>query len=430
MLYDLKLAWRNLTTRPIQTLITIFVVALAIALSVTVVHLNDGLRRGIVQASDPFGVLVVGAKGSAQQLVLSTLLLQGTPVGNIPHTIYADLVADERVALAVPLAMGDNVGGARIIGTDERFFELRPSLQSPPAFQLEQGRLFDANFEAVLGSRAAINLGLEIGDRFVPAHGVAPGLASDEHDVPHTVVGILGPSQTPYDNAVLTNVASVHAVHAPGAAMAPFDAGAADAHHDGDEGEEHADESRGMLGDEQEITAVLVRPTGFAEGNQLWQEFYTGVEAQAAFPGRELGGLFDLLNQGQQLLTVVGYLAAVMAALTLFLAIYSATGAREHLLAIMRGLGASRASVFRVVLFETVLLALIGALLGRLLGYVVAWLIAGRIAAEATIPVSIRYLPGLELYLWVLPLGLGLLAGLLPAWQAYRSDVVDRLFPA
>ena len=63
MLYDLKIAWRNLSSRPIQTLVTILVVALAIALSVTVVHLNDGLRRGIVRASDPFGMLVIGAKG-------------------------------------------------------------------------------------------------------------------------------------------------------------------------------------------------------------------------------------------------------------------------------------------------------------------------------------------------------------------------------
>jgi putative ABC transport system permease protein len=142
-----------------------------------------------------------------------------------------------------------------------------------------------------------------------------------------------------------------------------------------------------------------------------------------------LGGLFDLLNQGQQLLTVVGYLAAAMAALTLFLAVFSATGAREHLLAIMRGLGASRGSVFRVVLFETVLIALLGAITGRALGYAAAWLIAERIAAESTIPVSIRYLPSLEPYLWLLPLTLGILAGIIPAWQAYRSDVVQRLFP-
>ncbi len=210
MMYELKIAWRNLLSRPVQTLVTIT---------------RDGAGGGAGGdgdpsqrwpaarhhpcASDPFGVLVVGAKGSSQQLVLSTLLLQGLPVGNIDGHIFAELRDDPRVALAVPVAMGDNVGGARIIGTDRRFFELRPSLQEPPAFQLAEGRSFDADFEAVLGSRAAAELRLAIGDRFRPQHGVTRGLESDTHAEVHTVVGILQPSNTPFDNAVLTRVDSV-----------------------------------------------------------------------------------------------------------------------------------------------------------------------------------------------------------------------------
>ena len=157
-MYELKIAWRNLFSRPLQSLITILVIGLAVALAVTVSHLNEGLQRGIIRASDPFGVLVVGAKGSSQQLGMSTLLLQGAPIGNISGRIFQELRKDPRVALAVPIAMGDNVGGARIIGTDEHFFELRPSLQDAPAFRLAEGRYFATDFEAVLGSRAAAEL--------------------------------------------------------------------------------------------------------------------------------------------------------------------------------------------------------------------------------------------------------------------------------
>jgi putative ABC transport system permease protein len=462
MMYELKIAWRNLLNRPVQTLVTITVIALALALAVTVTHLNDALQRGIIRASDPFGVLVVGAKGSGQQLVLSTLLLQGLPVGNIDGHIFAELRDDPRVALAVPMALGDNVGGARLIGTDQRFFDLRPSQQEPPSFALAEGRLFETNFEAVLGSRAATELGLRIGDRFQPQHGVEQGLASDQHAEVHTVVGILRASGTPFDNAAFTTVASVVLMHTEqtdedlegraevdqdattivataitGAEVtdsdhgdeAQTDADHADEVHADEEhaGEEHAEHDHVAEG---QVTAILVQPTGFIEANQIWQEFYTGAEAQAVFPGRELGSLFDLLNQGQEILIVVGYLAAVMAALTLFLAIYSATESRQQLLAILRGVGANRRTIVLVVLVETLLLALLGALLGRVLGYGMASAIAAEITRQSAIPLAVSYLGNLEAALWLAPLLLGVLAGLLPAWQAYRVNVVEKLFPS
>ncbi|MBW7882670.1 MAG: ABC transporter permease [Caldilineaceae bacterium] len=429
-MFELMIAWRNIVARPVQTMVTILVVALAVALAVTVSHLNDGLQRGIIRASDPFGMLVVGAKGSGQQLVLSTLLLQGTPVGNISGHIYNELVADPRVAQVVPLAMGDNVGGARIIGTDHSFFDLRPTLQDPPAFQLAAGRLFADDFEVVLGSRAAQALGLSIGDHFVPAHGVERGLESDEHGTVHTVTGILLPSATPFDSAAFTTVDSVIALHdeeEPGGTTAVADVQAgkgtgAGAVRWGDAGIDHVEDGR--------VTALLVRPMGFVEANQLWRDFYVGTEAQAVFPGRELGGLFDLLNQGQEILGFVGYLTSGMAALTLFLAVYSVTSVRQHLLAILRGVGANRSTVFRIVLAETIVMALLGALTGRVLGYLAAVLIGNQLALQSAIPVEIRYLPGLEPVLWLLPLALGVLAGLLPAWQAYRVNVVEKLFPS
>lgn len=419
-MYEFKLAWRNLLNRPLQSSVTVIVIGLAVALAVTVTHLNDGLQRGIIRAGDPFGVLVVGAKGSGQQLVLSTLLLQGLPVGNIDGQIFAELSADPRVTLAVPLALGDNVGGARIIGTDQSFFDLRPSQQEPPSFQLAAGRLFATDYEAVLGSRAAAELGLQIGDQFQPSHGVERGLEEDHHAEAHTVVGILQPSATPFDNALLVSIDGVILMHDDTAQPS----GAAGAEAAGEQRDEQERITNGQ------VTAVLVRPAGFIEANELWREFYTGVEAQAVFPGRELGGLFDLLNQGQELLIVVGYLAAAMAVLTLFLAIYSATESRQQLLAILRGVGAGRHTVVLVVLNETILIALLGALAGRLLGYAAATLIAVEMTRRSAIPISIAYLDYLEAALWLVPLALGALAGLLPAWQAYRVNVVEKLFPS
>ncbi len=419
MIYDLRLAWRNVRARPVHTTLTVAVVALAVALVVAVALLGDGVRRGIVQASDPFGVLVVGAKGSAQQLVLSTILLQDEPVGNMPTAVYERLRTDERVALAVPLAMGDNIEAARIIGTNSDFFTLQPSTNAAPTFLLAEGQFFGTEFEAVVGSAAASRLSLDIGDTFAPQHGVQRGLPSDNHRTEHRVVGILQPTNSPYDNAVFTSLESVWHVHEETDEEQALEQTAPPSLNDGE-----APEVR------DQITAVLVKPRGFVEANQIWRDLQLGSEAQAAFPGQELGALFDLLSQAQRVLNIVGYLVTGMAALTVLLALYSATLAREQSIAIMRSLGASRSTVVGIILAEALLLTLVGTLVGRVLGYVAAGVIAHTLTAERGVPIPIGMLPALEPWLWLVPLAIGLMAGLFPALMAYRVNVVEKLFPA
>ncbi|MEL7433089.1 MAG: FtsX-like permease family protein [Chloroflexota bacterium] len=430
-MYDLKVAWRNLRNRPIESSVPIFVVALAIALSVTVFALSDGAEEGIVQASDPFQMLVIGSAGSGQDLVLSSVMLQGNPIGNIPYEVYENLENDiERVQLAVPLAMGDSVGNARIIGTNHNFFEIRRTQVDPPAFQLAEGRLFTEAIgntgdileaEAVFGALSARRLGLNIGDTFLGTHGIGVGIAENVHEnVVYTVVGILHPTNTPYDTAVYTSLDAVWGSHVrendPNNAF-PTIAGltpqvVADAPSSG------------------EVTAVLVSATSFANLNRIAQEFYLEPTLQAAFPGDELGQLIGLLNQGQQVLEIVGYLVLGIAGLTLFLSMYSAVLSRQQSIAIMRGLGNNRASIFRMIIFETLIVSIVGALLGRVIGYSLALIIADIYSAQSAIPIPIRFLPELELVLWVLSIGVGILAGLIPAWLAYRVDVVKHLFPS
>lgn len=416
MTYDLFLAWRGLRARPVSASITVLIIALAIALPFTVLTLGDGARQGVIRASDPFGVLVIGAKGSGQQLVLSTILLQGVPVGNMPYSVFESLQMDSRAQLVVPLAFGDNIAGARLVGTDAGLLELRPSLLEPPSFRVEVGRFFSADFEAVLGSGAARALGLQIGDQFQAAHGVERGLASDLHDDAYTVVGQFAESGTPYDDAVFVSVESVWEAH------------------ESEEGEAGAPSLSalqvGTGGASDQLTAAFVKPVGFIEANDLWRTFANSLDAQAVFPGQELGALFDLLSQGERILAIVGYLVLFIAGLTVFLSLYSAISAREGAIALMRGLGARRETIFRVVLIEALLVTLIGALLGRMIGLAASWGIASILSAGSSLPIPIRYLPSLEPLLWLAPIGVGLLAGVIPAIQAYRVNVVEKLFPA
>jgi putative ABC transport system permease protein len=426
MRYDLGLAWRNIRTHWVETLIPVIVVGLAIGLSLTIFTIADGLQQGIILASDPFGVMVIGPKGSAQELVTNTVLLQGNPVGTLPYSVYEGLEADERVRLAVPLAFADNIGGAKIIGTNLNFFELRRKQNEPPAFQLEEGRFFSTEveehedegveeeeehqLEAVLGSKAAEELGLSIGDRFTTTHGYGRGIASDEHHDVYVVVGILKPTDTPYDSAVYTYIENVWEVHAA----------------EGDS----ADLALNPTAGANEVTSILVLPRGFVEQNQIFQEFYVSTTAQAAYPGKELTNLFRYIQDAQELLNTIAFLVLGIAAFTVFLAMYSTTVAREQAIAIMRSLGSRRSNVFRVIIFETLLISVLGAAVGRLVGYSAAVVIADFYSKQSALPIPIRIQWQWEALLWVLPMVVGALAGIIPAIMAYRVDVVEKLFPS
>lgn len=454
MIYDFFLTWRNLISKPVQAIVPTIIVALGIALSIAVLALGVGVRQGIVDASDPFGVLVVGPNGDGQQLVLNSILLQGNPLGTIPYDVYENLESDPRVRFAVPMAKGDNVEGFGVIGVNQNFFELRRDQVSGPAFQLAEGETFSEPFDAVLGSEVAEQLGYGLGDTFRAAHGTGPTLERDIHDESYTVVGILAQSNTPYDSAIFTPLESIWLAHSE-------DHTEGEDHADEDEGDDHADETSAVaedtegtpsfedeiipldempnrlegleaedqsIGGDNRLTSVLVSPVGFVEQNQIWQDFYINTQAQAVFPGQQLGRLFDLLLQAEQVLTVIGYLVMIIAGMTLFLSIYSVTRNQQHEIAIMRSVGSSRMTIFRMVMFEALLLTLIGAVLGRLIGYGVAGGIASVISQQSGIPIGIQFLTDLEPTLWVITIVVGVVAGLVPAMLAYRVDVVENLF--
>ncbi len=79
---------------------------------------------------------------------------------------------------------------------------------------------------------------------------------------------------------------------------------------------------------------------------------------------------------------------------------------------------------------EALLLTLVGTLVGRVLGYVAAGAIAASLTAQRSIPIPIGMLPALEPWLWLVPLAIGLAAGLFPALMAYHVNIIEKLFPA
>src|SRR5690606_38359580 len=123
-----------------------------------------------------------GAKGSPLQLILSTLYHVDNPTGNISLEEANKLAANPYIQMAVPVSLGDNFKGHRIIGTDTSYLSLYE-------LELEHGRLWGKSFEIVIGSDVARKQGLRVGDHIHSAH----DLSADAHihdNHPFTVVGI------------------------------------------------------------------------------------------------------------------------------------------------------------------------------------------------------------------------------------------------
>src|SRR5215510_13398152 len=161
----LRVALHNLYFRPVLTVVTLVVVGLAVAQAAVVLLLARAVENGLVRASRPFDLLV-GAKGSPTQLIMSTILLQDAPVGNIPLAYFEMLRGDPRVAHAIPLAMGDSVRGFRLVGVGPELFELADPASQQPYFTVAAGRAFESTFEAVLGAQVAATWRMGLHDSF------------------------------------------------------------------------------------------------------------------------------------------------------------------------------------------------------------------------------------------------------------------------
>jgi putative ABC transport system permease protein len=131
----------------------------------------------------------------------------------------------------------------------------------------------------------------------------------------------------------------------------------------------------------------------------------------------------SLIGVGVDTLRGVGLLLIATAGLSVFIALSNAMQERRYDLAVMRTLGASRRQLFTQPLLEALILAGAGALLGIMLGHLVAEF-AGRLVPEARNMglTGITWLPE-EVYIAALALVVGLLSALLPAIQAYRTDI-------
>jgi putative ABC transport system permease protein len=396
-----RLSLAYLGAKPLNTALNLLLLALGVGTIAFVLLATHQVEERM--GRDARGIdLVAGAKGSPMQLILSAVFHLDAPTGNIPLAAAKQLAQNRAVRKAIPLALGDSFRGFRVVGTTHDYV-------AHYGGEVAAGALWQAPMQAVLGAEAARSTGLAVGGEFIGSHGIAEG--GEEHgERPYKVVGVLKPTGTVLDRLVLVSVESVWFVHVhPGKHEDPKEVLAA------------------LREDEQEITALLVQYASPIAAATLPRMVNATSALQAASPAYESARLFRMIGVGVEVLRAFALVLLAAAGLSIFIALYNAMEERRYDLAIMRMLGASPGKLMRLVLLEAVALALVGAALGLVLGHLAAEAVGAMLAAEQQGRITGAVWLGSELWLVALAGGIGLIAGLVPAWRAYRTDIAHTL---
>ena len=400
-----RLSWRYLWSRPLATALNLLLLTLGLAAITLVLLVATQIDRAFER--DLRGIdLVVGAKGSPLQLILAGVFHIDVPTGNIPLAEVQRLQAHPMVEQVIPLSLGDSYLGHRIVGTE-------PTYVAHYAATPAHGRLWQQPMEAVLGATAAQALAQGgqgdarlLGAQFVGSHGLGGG-GHAHGDHPYTVTGVLAPCGCVLDRLILTGTESVWQVHESGHADTPDDLQA--------------------LREEREVTVALLRYRTPLAAVTLPRLINSDTALQAAAPAMEITRLLRLLGVGADVLRAFGAVLLVVAALSVFIALWNAVRERRADLAMLRMLGAPPRRVAGLLWCEALWLALLATGLGLVLGHALAELMGYLLQAQGLLPVTGRLWLTTEWLVPALATGVALLAALLPALQAYRADVAELL---
>ncbi len=399
------LSWRYLWSRPLGTALNLLLLALGLASMALVLIARDQVERAFER--DLAGIdVVVGAKGSPLQLILAGVFHLDVPPGNIPLAEADELARHPQVAQLIPLSLGDNLQGFRIVGT---------TLDYPAHYgaTLRSGSWWERPLQAVIGAQVAARTGLQTGQAFEGAHGLGHGGAS-HGDTPYTVAGVLAPCGCVLDRLILTSTESVWRVHD-------------DMHAGSDMSEAERAELDAALQDEREITLALIRyRTPMAAVS--FPRFVNGTTSmQAAAPAMEITRLLSLVGVVTQVLHGLTAVLLAVAGLSVFIALWSAVRERRGDLAMLRMLGAPPARVGALLLCEALWLALLACLLGLLAAHALTAFLGEMLTERHSLSISGWQWVSAEWWVPLLAFGVAVVSSLLPAVSAYRLDVTSLL---
>lgn len=489
-----KLSLKNLFHRPLSLLLSLLLFALGIGLISLMLNLNQQIQNQIDR--NLAGIdLVVGAKGSPMQLVLSNMYHIDNPTGNISVEEATPFMrpGNPLIEAAIPLSLGDNYNGFRIVGTTADIVDLYKA-------EIDEGKVWEYDFEATIGAEVAQRLNIGLGHEFHGVHGLNADDDMHVHDYmpPYVVKGILKPTGTVIDQLILVNTATVwmvHHDHDHDHDHSHSHNGDHDHNHSHDHGHDHNDSHQHghshdhdhknghthshdhehdhshdhdgqnhSHGDDnghvhgpgcghhheighsaedrigsnsiefimehhgEDITALLLKYRGRnIQTLNLARQINQNTNMQAASPAIEINRLYDMMGSGIEIIQLLGWIIAIVSGISIFISLFQSLRGRKYELALIRVMGSSRSGIFSLIVLEGIWIALFGYIMGILLSKLAMLGVAGIIDSGFRYTIeAFSFVEG-DAWLLVGALVIGLVAALIPAVIASRTDISQTL---
>ena len=365
----LRFALKSMAIRKAKLAMTALSVVIAAGVALLAYNISTQVSEGIVNTAARYDI-IIGPAGSATQLAMNTMFFTDKPLGTIPYSLVDELNRSGQVNAAIPFSMGDSYNAAPIVGTSPELLADKP---------LATGAMFAQPLEAVVGSAVAKAYGLSPGDRIVTSHGLSNSGAAHAES-PLTVVGVLGRTDTAYDNAVFTPVSTIWALHDHGSGDDPDGHDSEADGHDSEAAAPHDHADRTAEADDREICAVLVRSKSLNDYAALMSRYGDRAEYLAINPNTVLREVMNNVDLSRKIVYV---LCAVILVMNLFVVSVIAMlnmvdSSRE--IALMRLIGVSMRRIDQLYLIQNALTGAAAMALSLLLSHLCLALIRGFVA--------------------------------------------------
>ena len=415
----LRLAAASLRSRALVASLTTGSIALTVALVMSVAAMREGVEAGFTSTLAGTD-LIVGARGGPLQILLFTVFGIGSVSDNVSWEAYERWSEHKAVAWAVPVSLGDNHHGFRVVGTNGAFFdELRLRGDSRPT--LARGEPPQQSNEVALGSETAEELGYEIGHSLVLTHGMGVAGISDHDDHPFVVRGILAPTRTPFDRSLIVTLQGLEAIH--GGSHEEIHGGSHEATHGHEATHSHeATHGGSHEANPHEITAFFVGTHNPFDVLHLQRDVQEDQlePLSAVLPGVTMGELWRALRVIDIALWTIFFLVAVVSLAGLTVALLTSLQERRREMAVLRALGVRPHGVVILLVLEAGLLTSIGTFFGLVMAGVAGGLAGAWLETKLGVPLPLSPSPEQGVALAALLLA-GWLVGLVPAYQTYRE---------